>query len=152
MPDLLLFTCGREAIIDSLTNRLSIINILETVFATQFPARLADVVVVSLWRRLDNEVQASFQHRVVLVDPEERTVAEMDASFAFERTGARVLIRLFGVLLQSAGVYECRLFVAPEGSEFPAEPVGRFPMLVQRAPAAQTEAVQAPTQIEPGQT
>ena len=152
MPNLLLFTCGREAIIDSLTNRLSIINILETVFATQFPARLADAVIVSLWRRLDNEVQASFQHRVVLVDPEERTVAEMDASFAFERTGARVLIRLIGIPLQSAGVYEYRLFVAPEGSEFPAEPVGKFPMVVQQAPATQTEAVQAPAQIEPAQT
>jgi hypothetical protein len=152
MPDLLLFTCGREAIIDSLTNRLSIINILETVPATQLPALLADAVAVSLWRRLDNEVQASFQQRVVLVDPENRTVAEIDTSFAFERTGARVLIRLFGILLQSAGVYEYRLFVAPEGSEFPAEPVSRFPMMVQQAPAAQTEAVRAPTQTEPGQT
>ena len=152
MPNLLLFTCGREAIIDSLTNRLSIINILETVFATQFPARLADAVTVSLWRRLDNEVQASFQQRVVLVDPENRTVAEMDASFAFERIGARVLIRLIGIPLLSAGVYEYRLFVAPEGSEFPAEPVSRFPMLVQQAPATQAVAVQAPTQTEPGQT
>lgn len=152
MPNLLLFTCGRDAIVDSLTNRLSIISVLEAVSAPQFPARLADAVIVSLWRRLDNEVQASFQQRVVLVDPENRTVAAMDAGFAFERIDARVLIRLIGIPLQSAGVYEFHLFVAPEGCEFPAEPVGKFPMLVQQAPATQTEAVQAPAQTEPPQT
>jgi hypothetical protein len=76
--------------------------------------------------------------KVDLVGPEGRLMLTLETPFVFANIGQRVVNRVGGIPIEAPGHYEFRLFIKPEATaNYPEQPMGSCPILVQTAPSAQ---------------
>lgn len=135
MPRLLLFAPCQLASIDSATNNLSLINVIEAVTVPSFPAGLQELALVTSWRRYEEEAEASMAQRVVFFGPDKERVVTLETPFIFEKLGNRIVNRIANLPLKGPGQYEFCVFVKRQGAEYPEKPDSCYPLLVQQAPS-----------------
>ncbi len=138
MPRLLLFAPCQLGIIDSATSVLSIINLIEAVNLGQLPGALPEISIVSIWRRYDEELDASMVQKVVLLDSDRQVLISIETPFLFERMGHRIINRIGSLPITRAGAHEFQLFVKRQGSDYPSAPSASYPLLVQQVPQVRT--------------
>lgn len=134
MPRLLLFVPCQVAIIDSSSNVLSTINVIEGMNLAQFPGALPELSIVTSWRRYDDESDASMVQKVDLVNPDGVGIFSQETPFLFERLGHRVVNRIGGVSVQAAGPYELQVRITRQGTQFSQEPQASYPLIIQQMP------------------
>lgn len=137
MPRLLLFAPCQIGSIDSGTNTLSLINVIEGFDSPKFPGNLPQFALVAVWRRYEEEAEASMIQKIVMLDPNKEQAATIETPFIFEKLGHRVINRVAGLPIKSPGTYEFSIFVARQGTPFLDEPAASYPIIVQKASSVQ---------------
>ncbi len=138
MPRLLLFAPCQLALIDSSSNLLSLISVVEGLGIPTFPGSIPAVSVTTVWQRNDEEAGIAMIQKVEMVGPDGQPVIALETPFLFANIGHRVINNVGGIPINAPGRYEFRLFVKPQAAAtYPEQPVASYPILVQNVPSAQ---------------
>jgi hypothetical protein len=124
---LLLFTCAETCVLDQLTNRSSLFNLLEEIVTPTFPVAIYSVAIFSLWERDESEPDTEARLTVKLNTHE---LMQAPIALAFQgKLRCRALVTVHGLVVSEHGnlIFE----VASGGSV-----VGAWTVIVQRVSEA----------------
>ena len=131
MPQHVFTVIARGHAVDAQTNQLTLFGVIEAIGGPSLPVRLAEISVVTLWSRTDDELGAEFVQRIRLLDPNGNEQQCFETDFQFDRPRMRIIGRLTGLRFALAGTYHfeiaCRAANAPEG--WP-QPSALYPIIV----------------------
>jgi hypothetical protein len=121
MPSLLLFVPTESLSIDQGSNRLSLFNVLEQINVANFPARLAQICLVTLWQRDRNESKdEAFGQIIDLRDPDGMSLCPPRlARFTMPKKRHRLVSIIGNVEIHRAGQHEIRLYGMPPNVDAP---------------------------------
>jgi hypothetical protein len=138
MPRLLFFLPCQQALIDSSSNLLSLMSVIEGLVVSQLPGAAPEMTLAVGWRRNDEEASVAMIQKVDLVGPEGQPILTIETPFLFSNIAQRVINRVAGIQFNAPGWHEFRLFVKPQAAaNYPEQPAGSYPMLIQVAPSVQ---------------
>jgi hypothetical protein len=98
---LLLLTCAETCVLDQLTNRASLFNLLEEIVTPTFPVALYSAAIFSLWERDESEPDAEARLTVKLNTHE---LMQAPMALAFQgKLRCRVLLTVHGLVVSEPG-------------------------------------------------
>ncbi len=128
MPELLYAIVAKDFIIDAQTNNISIFSVLERIGASVSSVRLPELVLLTLWRRNENELGSTLVQRVRLLKPNGDEILSRDVSFRGDYPRHRVNLRMQMLPFDSSGAYVFEISVRADDVEGWGEPVARYPI------------------------
>ncbi|MBW7955435.1 hypothetical protein H3C66_01765 [Patescibacteria group bacterium] len=137
MAKLLFCFVTENVVIDSTTNLLSAINIVEKVQTPSFPASKPIVYLVAYWKKETDSNQAEgVRFRVILKQPNHREtnppVMESEGQIPAGNDFLRLVFRMEGIRFDGEGVTE---FIIRQNVRGQWQKAGSFPLLVSRVSA-----------------
>lgn len=114
MPALECFLACESTIIDSITNRVSIINIFESVAPPKLPWILPQVTLIASWRALPGEDPAKEYQVRIAAQPPSAKPNEFRTSFRMTGAGQRIMEVIAGIPIQATGPLTFSLFLNDE--------------------------------------
>jgi hypothetical protein len=136
--------------VDAQTNNMTLFSVLEQIGPPQLPVRLAQLTLVTLWRREEGDLGVEFTQRLAIMDPDGEEVASLEQSFVLDRPRLRTFSVVGNLTFSKMGTYrfEVRLKRADE-QEWGA-PVACYPLDVMIASAPDDQQLLRPERGGPG--
>jgi|SRR5689334_18365296 len=137
MPALQLLVPCTNAIIDSRTNSMSLINILTGLRVSTttegVPVLDSELHVVTVWRTLQGEEGSTCHQRLAVLAADGTKIGNVENPFTLEKTYHRVINRLVGLPLPLPGPITFQLHVRKD-SEPEFRVVAEYVVVLQAAP------------------
>ena len=116
--------------VDAQSNTLTLFSILEQVGSVQFPGRIPQLTVATLWRRQEGEQGVPFIQRIRLVGPDGTLVGEFENTCKFERARHRMLTILGNLPFNKIGLHRFEVYIKREDAQDWGSPVTSYPINV----------------------
>ena len=105
MPELLYAIVAKDFVVDAHTNNISILSVIEQIGASVSSVRFPELVLLTLWRRNENELGSTLVQRVRLLKPNGEEVFSKDVSFRGDHPRHRLNARMQMLPFDSSGAY-----------------------------------------------
>lgn len=111
MADLEYFVVCRSVAIDVDTDEITLCNVLEDLFPSEFPELLDRAVAISTWRIPEEEKGVDFQAILKIYIPGDETGEEFPMNFAQGTTRPRAIQSIINIPLERAGTLVFKVFL-----------------------------------------
>lgn len=115
MPEHVFTLAARGYSVDSQRNDVTLFSLIEEVGSTSLPALMSELVIITLWRRTEEEIGARMTQRTRVVAPDRSVLAQFDTSFVCDRPRQRIQTVIVGFPFRKAGTHRVEVYIRHEG-------------------------------------
>jgi hypothetical protein len=111
VPSIEYYLIAESISVDQTTNRLSVFNVLEDIYAQEVPMQLPRLVAISAWHVSQEEIGRDFQAMVVSFRPDGARSHEFPINFTPRSRRHRLTVHVVGLPLDSFGEWRFELLL-----------------------------------------